>query len=165
MSVTLTVPQVSGSLTATLASTAGKNSSNTTKIDNSTATSLTVGSSAGQVNKVYDATITIASSGSPATIDLTAAPDPQGNAQNFAVVNAIKLTGVSVTPGEDITPFGGTNGLFATGTQKVIAGTTPGSLTLDFGTTGVTVDGTHKIITLTSAAGTNVQVYVSILGR
>lgn len=164
MAGTLSNVQTSGQLSMSLGSTTGS-SATTSNINNSFAITFDVGTATGQVNKVYDGEITIASSGSPSTIDLTAAVDPQGTSNNFSVVNAIIITGESTTAGEDITPFGGSNGLLATGTAKILAGTKPGSVVYNFGTTGLTVDSTHKIITLTSAAGTNVKCKVTVVGK
>lgn len=161
---TLTNPQLSGAVVATLTGSAGS-SNTTTNVNHASASTPVVGSGAGQVNKIYDSAFTIVDNATPTTIDLSNVADPQGNALSFSVVNAIKITNNSIVAGQDITPFGGTNGLLATSTVKVLAGTTPGSLTLDFGTTGVTVDGTHKIIQLALAAGAGVTGKITVLGR
>jgi hypothetical protein len=165
MAATLSNVQVGGALVATLTSSTGSSTTATT-INHATANTPVVGAGAGQVNKIYDAQLAIVAAGTPQSLDLTSGLfDPQGNALVFTKVNQIKISNLSVTPGEDITPFGGTNGLMATGTAKLLAGPTPGSITYDFGTTGITVDGTHKILLLTSAAGSNVPVKVTVIGQ
>jgi hypothetical protein len=164
MAGTLSNPQISGSIQATLAAAAANNATST-NINHTTTVQPTVGSSAGNANKVFDVTVTIASSGTPGTIDLTSVTDPQGNALSFSALRALKITNLSTTAGQDITPFGGTNGLVATGTIVLKAGSANSSVTYDFGSAEIAVDSTHKIIQLAVAAGTSVLCNVTGLGR
>jgi hypothetical protein len=144
MAATLTNPQIGMAISGILSS--GTFPVRTASPAHTNTSTPTVGASAGQVNRLYQAAFTVASSGSPTSI-------------------AIEVSNDSITPGEDMTLFGGTNGLVATGTLVLKAGTDPGAICHKWGSAGVTVDGTHKIVQITIAAGTNVTGKITILGR
>lgn len=163
MSDTMTNPSASATIQCNLSSTAGA-ALNTTTVNHSVANQPTVGSSSGNVNKVYTGVTTIASSGSAGSLDLTSLTDPQGNALTFSKVQWILIENLDTTTGHDVTPGGGTTPVIIT-QEALLAGTTPGRLFLDFGNTQKTVDSTHKLLALATAAGTNVQVKVTIVGQ
>jgi hypothetical protein len=163
MAATLTNPQIGMAISGILSS--GTFPVRTASPAHTNTSTPTVGASAGQVNRLYQAAFTVASSGSPTSIDLTTLVDIDGTTINLASVYAIEVSNDSITPGEDMTLFGGTNGLVATGTLVLKAGTDPGAICHKWGSAGVTVDGTHKIVQITIAAGTNVTGKITILGR
>lgn len=167
MAATLSGPAVSGAITCTLQNPTSGFATPTAAVNHTTAINPVVGASAGQWNKLYSADFSVAS-GTPVTLTLSdgSMTDPLGNALTFAsAIHAIKCTITNTTTGQDLTLFGATNGLFASSPGTICyAGTTPGSVTLDFGTQGATVDSTHKLITLTAAAGT-VTGKITIAGR
>lgn len=167
MAATLSGPAISGAITCTLTNPTSGYATPTAAINHTTAINPVVGSSAGQWGKIYSADFSV-TSGTPLVLTLSdgSMTDPLGNALTFASsINAIKATITNTTTGQDLTLFGGTNGLFASSAGAICyAGTTPGSVTLDYGTQGATVDSTHKVVTLTAAAGT-VTGKITIAGR
>lgn len=160
MSATLSNPQISAAISASLGSSSGPASTNT-NIQHSIAKQRTVGTAAGNVNKVYSAAFTV-DTGTPITIDLTTAADPQGNAQNFGTVYDIIIENSSSTTGQIMTLFGGSNGLVATGTLLLNPG---GAIAYTGGSVGITVDSTHKLIQISVAAGTGVAGRITVLGK
>jgi hypothetical protein len=164
MSTTVSSPQISAAIHASLAGGAAP-AITTSNVIHDVTEAPTVGSATGNVNKVYSAPFTIAASGTPTSIDLSAATDPLGNALNFGTIHAIIVENLSVTPGEDITIGAGTNGVVASVPLIAYGGAVPGWLAYNAGSTGLTVDATHKIITLTAAAGTNVAGKITVIGK
>jgi hypothetical protein len=163
MAATLTNPQIGMAISGLLTSgTFPVRSASPTHQNTSTPA---VGNSAGQVNRLYQAAFTVASSGSPTSIDLTTLVDIDGTTINFVNIYSIEISNDSVTTGENMTLFGGTNGLVATSTLLLYGGVDPGAMLHKFGSAGLTVDATHKIVTIAIAAGTNVTGKITILGR
>lgn len=165
MSSTLSSPQVGMNVTANLASSAGAGAT-TTVINDSSAFAPTVGSSAGNVNRVYTSAITVAASGTALSVDLTNLSDPQGNAISISTLNVLKLSNSSTTAGQDMllsTTIA--NQLMVMTGAKIPAGVTPGVLCLSLGTTGLAVDATHKILLIDIAAGTNVVGQLTLIGK
>lgn len=122
-----------------------------------------IGTAAGNVNKLYVASLTV-DTGTPVSLDLTALTDPLGGTINFAKVFSIMVENLSTTTGQDITIGGGANAVIAAradtpigpnGCYDHIVRPNPGH----------TVDATHKVLTVAVAAGTGVGFVVSILGR
>ena len=161
MPSTLSSPQVSAAIVSTITGGASPAPS-TANVNHAAARTPTVGSGAGNVNKIYSAAFTV-TNGAPLSLDLTALTDPLGQANNFGTVYSILITNDSTTAGQDFTCFGGTNGLIATSTELCYAN--GGAKLLDTGTTGITVDGTHKIITIAVAAGTAVPGKITVIGK
>ena len=162
MSVVLSQPQYRCSLKAGVAGTAAYRPISSAISDESTAT-LAVGASANQVSKPVAVELTIAT-GTPATIDLSSFITDDGSTASISsMVEAIKITLLSSTTGQDLTVGGGTNGLFAA--LPVSLKPTPRGEAVLFLATPITVDATHKIITLAVAAGTTVKVRVTLFGR
>lgn len=164
MAGTLSTPQIGMGITAQLTGTSGP-SSNTSNVQDISTATPTVGSAAGNVNKIYSAAVTIAASGSPASLDLTSLLDPQGSAITFATVYAIKVTNTSTVAGQDVTVGGGTTPIVANVSDPLYAGTDPGCFLQKYGSVEKTVDSTHKLLAITIAAGTNVIVNVTIIGK
>lgn len=160
MAATLSNPQISAAISVTLSGGAAP-ATTSSNVSHASARTPTVGSATGNVNKVYSATFSVAT-GTPVSLDLTTLTDPLGNALNFGTVYSILVTNDSVTAGQDLTIFGGTNGLIATSTELVYAN--GGTKLLDTGTTGIATDGTHKIVTIAAAAGT-VAGKITIIGK
>jgi hypothetical protein len=158
MSSTLTVPQVSAAITGNLAggTAPARTSSN---VNDATASTPTVGTSAGNANALYSGAITVAS-GTPQTIDLTSVTDPLGASVVFTSIRAIKITNTSTTAGQNVTFGGGTNEVFSGASETLEPG---GTFLFDF-PAGKAVDGTHKAIILTAAAGSPV-IDVTVLGH
>jgi hypothetical protein len=108
MAATLTNPQIGMAISGLLTSgTFPVRSASPTHQNTSTPA---VGNSAGQVNRLYQAAFTVASSGSPTSIDLTTLVDIDGTTINFVNIYSIEISNDSVTTGENMTLFGGTNG-------------------------------------------------------
>lgn len=163
MSTTLSNVSIAAAITAALAGGAAP-ATVSGNVQHNCADTPTVGSSTGNVNKVYSAAFTV-DTGTPLSLDLTSLVDPLGQTNNFGTVHAILIENLSIVAGRDFTVFGGTNGLVATSTTLIYAGTKPGFLLIDFGTTGIAVDGTHKIITIAVAAGTGIAGKITVVGK
>lgn len=163
MASTLTSPQISATIKGSLAGGAAPATA-TSNPNHSPVEAPVVGSTSGQCNLIYSAPFAV-SNGSPLALDLTSLQDPLGAALNFSQAHAILIENDSTTAGQDMTIFGGSNGLLAASTAILYAGTAPGFQLLNFGTTGVTVDSTHKIIQIAVAAGTNVAGKITVLGK
>jgi hypothetical protein len=126
MAATLTNPQIGMAISGLLTSgTFPVRSASPTHQNTSTPA---VGNSAGQVNRLYQAAFTVASSGSPTSIDLTTLVDIDGTTINFVNIYSIEISNDSVTTGENMTLFGGTNGLVATSTLPLYGGVDPGAM-------------------------------------
>jgi hypothetical protein len=160
MSTTVASPQVAASITATLTGGAAPAPA-TSQVNHQFSVQPTVGSSAGNVNKVYSTAVSV-DTASASSIDLTSVTDPLGNAVNFGTVTRIMLSNGSTTAGQIVTPFGGSNGVMSTGTQVLNPG---GCLLWDGGSVGVTIDGSHKILRLAAAAGSAVPISITVLGQ
>lgn len=159
---TVASPQIGSSLNARITASAGSANTNTT-VDHANATSPTVGSGTGNVQKVYHAPFVVADSSTPTNIDLSAATDPQGTAITLSAVRALKLSNSSTVAAQVMTLSTVTNGLLATSQGPI---NPSGSLTLDAGgVADITVDGTHKVISITVASGTNVAGLLTVFGR
>lgn len=165
MAATLSQPQIGAGISASLSASSGA-AANTANIQDSSTVTPTVGSSAGNVNKIYSAQLTIADSSTPQTLDLTSLTDPLGNAIVFGTIYAIKATIASdTTAGHDLLVGGAASNSVLTLVDPVLAGTDPGCLLIKYGSAGKTVDATHKNLKIAIAAGLNVLVNVTIIGK
>jgi hypothetical protein len=160
MASTITVPQSGAGLTAQV-STGTALSSATATVNHTPAKALVAGTSATQISKIHSARYLV-TTGTPLSIDLTSVTDPVGASLNFGFVSRILISNASTTAGQNATVLGGTNGLVAASPFTLGPG---GHLKVDLGDQEITVDGTHKIITVTLAAGTNVPIDVTVMGR
>lgn len=124
---------------------------------------FTIGSAAGNVQKIYSSDFVVVNSGTPTTFDLTSLLDPGAGAVTFAFVTHIIIENLSTTTAEIMTVMGGTNGLQATSTNPLQPN--GGVWVMCNPNPGITVDGTHKIVNLAVASGTNVSGKITILGR
>ncbi len=162
MASTLANPQISSAITVALSGGAAPAVASA-NVQHSVAQTLTVGASAGQVSKVYSASLLV-STGTPASLDLTTGLfDPLGVALVFTKVSAIHINNLSTTVGQNLTIGGGTNGLFTASPNTCDAN--GGEWFIASPTAQITVDGTHKIITITAAAGTNVPYNITVIGQ
>lgn len=160
MAATLTVPKAQAKITATL--TGGQApATGQWAVNHSVLNAPDVGSSAGQSNKVHSLNYLV-SNGTPLTIDLTSTVDPSGAAIAFSFVNAILVSNDSVAAGQDLTVGGGSNPIVPASPAVQPNG---GAYYVSAPNPGITVDSTHKILQITVAAGTNVPIQVTVLGR
>src|SRR5688500_4188197 len=70
------------------------------QVSDKTNTNISVGSTAGLVDKEYAAAVTVTTAG--LTLDLTALEDALGNSISFSKVRAIKISNPSITTGENL---------------------------------------------------------------
>lgn len=160
MSAILSQPQSAAGISTNMSSTSGA-AATTTNIQHKPATAYQVGATAGKVQYAYSSTLSVTAA-SDQTIDLTALTDPQGNSITIAAWTDILIENLSTTTGEDFTVGGGTTPIFATEGEPIRA--MGGHLKVS-NPQGETVDSTHKLLKFSVAAGTDVQVKVTILGR
>jgi len=142
---------------------------------------IVVGGTSADVNKVGDQLVTIASSGSAVSVDLTALNDPQtGQASvSLSVLRSLMISNVtpavastatannlalSVTLSNGLAAIG-LNGTTVYGAKTGTPNFVGGSLCLELGADGVAVDSTHKLISLSTPAGTNVIARFTATGR
>lgn len=123
---------------------------------------LTFGTAAGNVNAIVARDLVIAT-GTPFTVDLTAAVDPAGNTVAFGHLTHWMLQNLSAQAGEDLTFFGGTNGVMAALPMPCRAN--GGNLHHADPNPGIAIDGAHKIVQITAAAGAAVAARLLLLGR
>ena len=161
MAAVLSNPAISCAITCNMSGGAAPAPA-TAVINDATARQATVGSSAGNVNKIYSAVFTV-TNGTPLVFDVTSLTDALGNALNFGTVYAIKITNSSTTAGQDFTLYGGTNPILAASTELCYAN--GGVKLLDTGTTGIAISGSVKTIQITVAAGTGVAGVITIIGK
>lgn len=169
MANTVVSPQTSCNLQCqlTLAATGGAQNA-TIPITDGTATVYTVGTSSGNINLEYSQTLTIASSGSPTTLTVSALTDNGGASIAFAHISAWKLTNLDTTQTLTIKP-GASNG---------VAWLPSAGVTLPPGTAGnnswlaqnvppgqACVASTSDEITIAVGGGTNIQCILTLLGR
>jgi len=121
-----------------------------------------VGTSAGNVNLLAPYSFTLAT-GTPLSIDLTAAIDAGGNTVTFGHLTHYVLENLSTVSGENIAIGGGSNGVFTL--DPTTAKPNGGAKFLADPNPGITIDSTHKIITLAAAAGTAVAGRITFYGR
>lgn len=163
MSSLLSQPQAGASIVGTLSSTLGAaaNSSNVNHTVGTQKTPYTVGSSAAQVQFIFTNTYAV-TSGTPQVLDLTTLTDALGNSITFNAWTNIIVENLSTTTGQDFSIGAGTNPIFTAEGEPIFAN---GGWFATGNPQGQTVDSTHKTLQLTVAAGTSVQVKVTIMGR
>lgn len=160
MANSLSSPKVTLSVQANYNDTSSTLTSNVS-ISDTTATTFTVGTASGNVNKPYTATRTVAS-GTPDVLDLSVLTDPVNGSVAFLHVDVLKITNTSTVAGQDLTVGGGTAPLFTALPITIGPG---GSLvwvnpTDDFAVNASTA---HNL-QVAAAAGT-VTYTITILGR
>ena len=160
MAATISSPQVSA-FVQFLASIAGANGNLT--FNQNVSQALTVGNTAGQANKAYQAALTV-STGTPLSIDLASLTDVTGAAITLTHVTTIVITNNSTTTGQDLTIGGGSNPLSAS--VAGVASANGGFMVNHNPAVGYVYNAsTAHLIQITAAAGTNVPLTITILGR
>jgi hypothetical protein len=160
MASTLSSPKVALSISGTLSAGAAPAIASAA-ILHQAILSLTVGASAGQVNKAFSAPVSV-TTGTPLVIDLTTAADPLGNVPAFTKVSTILFTGANGAT-QQFTVGGGTNPVIPAEAQAINA--KDGVYLWHSADSPLTVDGTHKNVQITVAAGTAIAGQLTVIGQ
>ena len=124
-------------------------------IDQSPPMSVSIGSSAGQVQRSYSAPISVVS-GTPFTLNLISGLDPSGAALGFSELVLWLLENDSVTTGQNLVLGGGTHPVLGSDQATVFPGISPSvGVGFGFNPVGWTVTGgSTDTLTITAATGT-----------
>lgn len=132
-------------------------------VNQSPATSIGVGSTAGNVNVCFSEAFTV-TSGTPITVNLLTGTDPFGTALGMVHVSHILVENASTTTGQDFTVGGGTHPVL--GTDLYLCQANGGVVCVVNPNPGYSVvTSSSDTLQISVAAGTSVAGRITVLGR
>lgn len=162
MSTLMSNPSINTRISCNLSSGAAP-AVTSTAVAQSAAGNPPVGTSAGSVNRCISLSTTV-TNGTPLTVDVLTAADPNGNTAGIAHVTHVMVTNLSTTSGQDLTIGGGTHPVL--GSDQYTAQANGGSVLVQNPNPGyAAVSSSSDTLTITVAAGTAVPLQITIFGR